>query len=92
MKEKIVIFTVDNCPKCKILKEKMNKAEILYEENNDISEVLSLGFLSAPILKVEEDYLSFKEAVGWITNKTDPNKYAENIYSNIKKNQNKEEI
>lgn len=60
----VTLYTT-HCPRCKILTRKLDKAGVKYVENEDVEEMKSLGFLSAPILKVGEDTFSFKEACIW---------------------------
>lgn len=55
-----------NCPKCKILKEKLDSKHIEYEINSDIDKMISLGFTHVPILEVSGKYLNFAEAMKYI--------------------------
>lgn len=63
----ITLFST-NCPKCKILERKLHMKNIEYTITNNIQEVIDAGFRSAPILKVNDTYYTFKEAVDWINN------------------------
>ena len=63
----ITIFTTDPpCPKCKILKQKLDAANVNYISSTDVEEVINVGFMTAPILKVEDRYLDFGAAVKWV--------------------------
>lgn len=65
--EKVILFRTENiCPKCIVLKEKLKDNNIQFEESTDIKEVLDAGFRSAPVLKVGDTYMSFKDANEWI--------------------------
>lgn len=55
-----------NCPKCRVLEHKLNQNHIAYEKSSDIQEVIDKGFMSAPVLKVDDIYLDFTSAVKWV--------------------------
>lgn len=65
----VTLFTI-NCPKCKVLESKLNKANISYAICNDIQEMKKLGIdtLPFPILRVNDKIMEFMEAVNWINN------------------------
>ena len=65
---KIILYST-GCPKCRVLKKKLQNAEIDYEEENDIEYMQSMGFLEVPKLRVGNKIYGFKEAVEWINNK-----------------------
>ena len=54
------------CPKCKILKTKLDKANIQYETISDINEMLEKGFDTVPVLVVENNIMEFVAANNWI--------------------------
>lgn len=56
------------CPKCKVLKTKLEAKNIPYEENHDVNEMQSLGISSVPVLSVDGKLLPFVEANQWINN------------------------
>lgn len=62
----MVVFYTTGCPKCGVLKKKLDAKGIKYEENNSVMEMLSLGITQVPILKVEDKLLEFSEANNWI--------------------------
>lgn len=64
----ITIYTTETCPKCKILKKKLNTKSINYKEINDIEILKSLDIYEVPILEVNDKYLNFSEANNWINN------------------------
>lgn len=64
----IVLYTT-HCPKCCILKNKLDGKGIQYEECEDIDAMEKLGIDTVPILKVNDKLLSFPEAVKWVNNK-----------------------
>lgn len=61
----IVLYSND-CPRCKILKKKLEQNNIMFEENNDVEAMIQKGFTTAPILEVDGVIYNFKEAVEWI--------------------------
>lgn len=66
MNDKIILFST-GCPKCNVLITKLNTANIDYElESENMTEILDLGFTEVPVLKVNDTYLTFKEANNWI--------------------------
>ena len=67
VKKNVILFS-NECPRCKVLKKKLQKCEINYSENTDSNKVLELGLTSFPMLKVNEKMLDFREAVQWINN------------------------
>lgn len=61
----ITLFST-GCPKCKILKQKLDDANLNYMMG-DVQEVIDKGFTSAPILKTDDDsYLEYMDAVKWL--------------------------
>lgn len=60
--EKNILYS-NNCVKCKILKEILDKNKIDYELETDEDKMKSLGFDFMPVLKYEGDLYSFKEAL-----------------------------
>lgn len=63
----VTLFST-NCPKCKILSRKLDMKGIDYTVTTDIQEIIDAGFKSAPILKVDDTYYTFKEGVDWVNN------------------------
>ena len=62
---KVILYST-GCPKCRVLKTKLDKKNINYIENNDVEEMLELGFELLPVLKVDNDIMNFTEANDWI--------------------------
>lgn len=61
----IVLFST-GCPKCRVLKAKLEQSSIEYKENNDVDFMLEKGFTTVPVLEVDGIVYNFKEAVKWI--------------------------
>ena len=63
----ITLFST-GCPRCLVLEQKLKQQGINFKIEHDIQEIIEKGFMSAPILKVNNRYLEFGEAVKWINN------------------------
>ena len=46
----IVILYSTNCPKCKVLKQKLSEAKIDFIEFTDVEEMIKMGISHVPIL------------------------------------------
>lgn len=62
----VIIYTTDTCPRCKILKKKLESKEIPFSEIQDINELLKLNIDEVPIMKVDEKLYTFGDAVDWV--------------------------
>ena len=64
-----VIFYTTGCPRCKVLKYKLDQKGIKYEEFIDVAQMLNMGINAVPMLQIEDgDLLDFSAAVKWIEN------------------------
>ena len=63
----IIIFS-NGCPRCEVLKTKMDNANLNYKTSTDFQEIIDRGFETLPVLKVNNEYLDFIGAVKWIVN------------------------
>lgn len=63
---KSVILYSTGCPKCKVLKKKLDDAGVDYETVSDVDEMLKLGMSSAPALGVNGEIMNFATAINWI--------------------------
>lgn len=61
MTEAILYST--GCPKCKVLKQKMDAVGFTYQENNSVDEMLALGITQVPVLSVDGELYDFAQAV-----------------------------
>ena len=58
----IILFS-NGCPRCKILKQKLDDKQIKYTISDDFDEVMDQGLQTAPVLKVNNKYYQFGDAV-----------------------------
>lgn len=63
-----VVLYSTGCPRCKILKSKLDKKGITYSVVDDVDKMLSMGMVVVPVLEVDGVRMSFKEAINWINN------------------------
>lgn len=71
--EKIIFYTT-NCPRCQVLKKKMDSLGIDYELNDDIEEMMLWGIQTVPMLRIERELfnssstalLDFSQAIKWL--------------------------
>lgn len=61
-----VILYSTHCPRCIVLKSKLNQKNISYKEINDIEIMKEKGYLSVPVLEVDNKIMNFKEAFNYI--------------------------
>jgi len=66
--EQIILYKTPTCPKCKVLKKKLEDKGIEFTENEDIDEMLSMGIMNAPTLSVNGELLDFMSALDWVKN------------------------
>ena len=64
---KIILYTT-HCPKCNILKSKLNEKNIVYQEIEDINIMKELEITTVPVLSVNGEFKEFKSAVDWVKN------------------------
>ena len=61
-----IIFYTTNCPKCKVLKTKMDKVKLSYEVCKDVQRMLDLNIQTAPALQINNSILNFGQAIKWL--------------------------
>lgn len=62
----ITVYTTQTCPKCKILKKKLEEKGIAYEEFTDEDEMQRMGILSVPLMDVDGMQLDFPAAIKYV--------------------------
>lgn len=65
MIKEIILYSTD-CPRCKILKNKLKDKNISYIEKNSVDEMISLGITQVPVLSIDGQMYEFLQAVKWI--------------------------
>lgn len=61
----ITLYTT-NCPKCRILEQKLKSKNIEYEEFTDVNKMIEMGFNMMPILDVDGIVMDFVTANKWV--------------------------
>lgn len=62
---KVILYSTD-CPRCKVLENKLDEKNIEYELCKDVGEMRRLKFLDAPKLSVDGELMDFLEGVKWV--------------------------
>jgi len=61
-----VILYSTHCPRCVVLEEKLEDADIEFELIEDQNIMQEKGFMSAPMLEVDGQVMDFVKANKWI--------------------------
>ena len=71
----MIILYSTNCPKCKVLEQKLKSKNIEYIEFTDVDKMIEMGFSVMPMLEVDGIVMDFGTANKWINefNKTKEN-------------------
>lgn len=67
MNENVILYST-GCPKCQVLKKKLDAAGISYTVITDVDEMLALGIKSAPMLEADGNLMDFPSANAWFQN------------------------
>ena len=62
---KVTVYST-GCPKCTILEKKLQEKNIDYEVISDIDLMQKKGFMSIPMLEVDNEIMEFGAAVKWV--------------------------
>lgn len=63
-----VVLYSTGCPRCTVLKKKLNEKNINYSECTDIDKMTFLGIQTVPVLSINNELMVFNSAVNWINN------------------------
>lgn len=64
----MILHTID-CPKCQVLKEKLESKNIAFEINKDEAVMAQLGITQVPVLQIDNgELLEFSAANKYINN------------------------
>lgn len=73
--ENIILYST-GCPKCEVLKKKLNERNVTYTENNSVDEMIALGITQVPVLSRNGIFMNFMDAVEWINSREVVNEYS----------------
>ena len=62
----VTIYTQNTCPKCGVLKKKLDLKNIEYSECQDIKTMEELAIAETPVLQVDDTFLIYSDAVKWV--------------------------
>jgi glutaredoxin len=63
----MTVFSSSTCPKCKVLKMKLDKAGIEYTVNENVEEAAALGIKSLPYIQLSNGkLLDFAAAIAFV--------------------------
>ena len=65
-----VVFYSTGCPKCKVLKSKLDSKGIDYTIFNDVDRMVEMGITTVPDLMVDGKLMNFKESIEWLNSLT----------------------
>ncbi len=63
-----IILYSNGCPKCNVIKSKLQSKKIAFTETDDFSKLNDMGIQSLPALEVDGKILTFVEANNWVNN------------------------
>ena len=63
--EKVILYS-NGCPQCRVLKYKLKEKKIQFEEVSDIDYMVKKGFKSMPMLEVDENIMTYSQALKWL--------------------------
>lgn len=64
---KIILYSND-CPRCRVLKQKLDSKSIQYDEEHSVDKMLDMGISQVPILYIDGKMYDFQMANKWINN------------------------
>ena len=64
----VILYSTD-CPQCNVLKKKLEIAGVEFTTSDDVDSMIEKGFTSAPVLAVDDQYYTFREAIDWLNNR-----------------------
>lgn len=61
-----VILYSNGCPRCRVLKQKLDAKSISYTEENSVDKMINLGISQVPVLYADGEFLAFPQANEWV--------------------------
>jgi len=62
----LVLYSTENCPMCKMLKQRLDSAKIEYEVCMDMDKMVELDITHVPVLGVDGLLMNMPAAIGYI--------------------------
>lgn len=66
-----VVLYSTGCPRCNVLKQKLDSKGIAFTEDSDVDKMLSMNITQVPVLEVDGKRMEFVEANSWINEQED---------------------
>ena len=63
-----MIIYSSNCPKCIVLKKKLEQKNITFTESNDFQKLLDANIKTLPVLEIDNQLLTFNDAIQYVDN------------------------
>ena len=61
-----IILYSTGCPKCKVLKSKLDAKGIDYIVVDDVNEMVKLGIQTVPYIMINDSLMNFRESIEWV--------------------------
>ena len=61
-----VVLYSTGCPRCKVLKTKLDNKNVAYTTITDVDKMSELGMMEVPVLVVDDNTFNFSQAVEWV--------------------------
>ena len=55
-----------HCPKCNVLRTKLDNTGITYEIFDDVDKMIEMGMTTVPILSVDGQNMTYSESIKWL--------------------------
>lgn len=65
MSSNIILYS-NGCPKCKVIKSKLESKNIVFEETDDTQRIILEGYKTFPVLEVDGQFMDFVSANTWV--------------------------
>ena len=61
----IILYTT-GCPKCEVLKKKLDEKAVAYDTVTSVKEMMAKGIMQAPMMELNGELMDFVAANEWI--------------------------
>lgn len=61
-----VVLYSTGCPKCGLLKSKLNEKDIEYDEITDVDTMIGMGIKAVPMMMVDGELMDFNKAIKFL--------------------------